>query len=47
MGYETLRTEKVIRYQELDQGFILRASPELTQKLRKLIRNQEKDQSED
>jgi TATA-binding protein-associated factor Taf7 len=39
-GYSTLRTDKVIRHHELDQGFILRANPELTKKLKAIIRNQ-------
>jgi hypothetical protein len=36
--YRTLRTDKVIRYDELDQGFILRANEEVTEQLRKLIK---------
>ena len=40
VNYKTLRTDKVIRYEELDSGFILRANPEMTNILRKIIRNQ-------
>ena len=40
VNYHTLRTDKVIRYDELDSGFILRANQEMTLILRKIIRNQ-------
>ena len=36
--YQTLRTDKVIKYDELDQGFILRANPEVTKVLRQIVK---------
>ena len=37
--YKDLRTDKVIRYNELDQGFILRANEEVSSQLRKFIKH--------
>ena len=36
--YQTLQINRVIRYDELDQGFILRANEEVTRMLRHYIR---------
>ena len=36
--YKTLQTGKVIRYDELDKGFILRANEQVTYELRYFIR---------
>jgi hypothetical protein len=36
--YQTLSTDKVIKYDELDQGFILRANPEVTKVLRQIVK---------
>lgn len=36
--YQTLRTDKVIKYDELDQGFILRANPDVTKVLRQIVK---------
>lgn len=38
-GYQTLKTEQVIRYDQLDKGFILRAScPEIANKIKRVIK---------
>ena len=45
VNYRTLRTEKVIRYSELDSGFILRANPEVTTILRNIIKKENQSTS--
>lgn len=37
--YKTLKTDEVIKYDKLDQGFILRANPEVTELLRRMIKD--------
>lgn len=44
--YQTLQTPRVIRYDELDQGFILRANGEVTGILRQYIRSAEMPKKE-
>ena len=43
-NFQTLRIDKVIKYDELDQGFILRANDEVTRVLRQMIKYGKEDE---